>query len=241
MRQRRKLLSAFEEFAALHIRYKIPYGIPLPIREAYPNGRLPLSSGRSKTMLPLDQRRLRFDNFADTSTYGNGSGIFSKPLSEYLPGSQSSGAFHKLSTASSSQINMTAPILPQRPGSAVIAQAGPPLASTPSVARTQSYNGLHTRPMLPPSPGTAVMSNYFSNKSVGTMASESTDMQTNKSGMDRQSIRSSASSTRNSAVNGDTKEMNSSSASGSASDSEKKDVSCDHTGKKPFTPMLTVG
>lgn len=222
LRQRRKLLSAFEEFAALHTRYKVSYGIPLPIREAYPNGRLPLSSGRSKTMLPLEQRRSRFDNIPDSNPSGQGSGIFSRPLSEYLPGGHSSGALNRSSSVSS-QIDMTSPILPQRPGSAVIAQVAPTSASAP-LTRTQSYNGLHSRPLLPPSPGTAVMSNYFSNLSLSGFAGEPVDTQANK-GSDRQSIRSSASSMRNGVASGDEKEASSNCTSANTSDSEKKDVS----------------
>lgn len=222
VRQRRKLLSGFEEFAALHTRYKIPYGIPLSVREAYPNGRLPLSNGRSKTMLPLEQRRPRFDNIADNHPYGQSSGIFSRPLSEYLTGNQSVGSLNKYPTGSS-EVDITAAMLPQRPGSAVIAQVTAPTPSTPPLSRAQSYSGLHSRPMLPPSPGTTMMSSYFSNISATTVASESVNGQGNRP-LGGHSNSSSISS-RNGILGIDDSDMTSSGiTSASTSDTEKREV-----------------
>ncbi|KAI8576404.1 hypothetical protein K450DRAFT_257121 [Umbelopsis ramanniana AG] len=221
VRQRRKLLSGFEEFAALHTRFKIPYGIPLPVREAYPNGRLPLSNGRSKTMLPLEQRRPRYDNIADNHTYGQGSGIFSRPLSEYLTGNQSVGSLSKFPTGSS-EVDITAAMLPQRPGSAVIAQVTAPTPSTPPLSRAQSYSGLHSRPMLPPSPGTTIMSSYFSNMSATTAATESANGQGNRAQGGHSN--SSSISSRNGVLGMDDSDMTSSGiTSGSTSDTEKRE------------------
>jgi hypothetical protein len=239
LRQRRKLLSAFEEFSALHSRYRIPYGIPLPVREAYPNGRLPLSNGRSKTMLPLEQRRPRYDTIVESQPSGQTSSIFSRPLSEYLIGSQSLGSMNKLSATSSSEVDITAAMLPQRPGSAVIAQVTAPSPSTPPLSRAQSYSGLHSRNTLSPSPGTTAMSSYFSNLSATTVANETVNTQGNRLSVGHSN--SSSISSKNGIPGSEDNDLNSSTTSISTSDTEKRDVSHDGgtAGKgKGLVPLL---
>ncbi|ORZ20288.1 AEX-3 domain-domain-containing protein [Absidia repens] len=47
-RQRRKLQAAMEQYCSLHTRRRVPYGVPLSVQMAFPNGRLLLSCNRSK-------------------------------------------------------------------------------------------------------------------------------------------------------------------------------------------------
>src|SRR3954454_23665486 len=47
-RQRKKLTQSLETYAPLHTRYGIPFGVPLFIQQAYPNGRFMPVSNKSK-------------------------------------------------------------------------------------------------------------------------------------------------------------------------------------------------
>ncbi|KAI9476079.1 MAG: AEX-3 domain-containing protein [Benjaminiella poitrasii] len=73
-RQRRKLQSALEQYAPLHTKYKIPYGIPLSVQYAYPKGKMMLNCSRSKTtdvfISPASRVSLALSD-ATTATWSN--------------------------------------------------------------------------------------------------------------------------------------------------------------------------
>ncbi|ORX54396.1 DENN-domain-containing protein [Hesseltinella vesiculosa] len=53
-RLRRKLQMALDTHCSLHTRCRVPYGVPLSVQSAFPNGRLLLTSHRSKVPMPYD-------------------------------------------------------------------------------------------------------------------------------------------------------------------------------------------
>jgi hypothetical protein len=47
-RQRKKLIHSLETYSSLHTQYGVPYGVPLFMQQAYPNGRFMPTSNKSK-------------------------------------------------------------------------------------------------------------------------------------------------------------------------------------------------
>ncbi|CEG77253.1 hypothetical protein RMATCC62417_12039 [Rhizopus microsporus] len=118
-RQRRKLQSALEQYAPLHTRYKIPYGVPLPVQNTFPKGKLILHCSRSRTTdVYVSPARLPRDSESSDTT-----SIWSNPASLI---SNSLGLSSNVSTRSSNESSGTSyeskedptPSLPQFPGSA---------------------------------------------------------------------------------------------------------------------------
>ncbi|KAI9304028.1 AEX-3 domain-containing protein [Cunninghamella echinulata] len=74
-RQRRKLQASIELHCPLHNKYRVPYGIPLSMQTAFPNGRLLLSSNKSKSQEPIETpaARHRMSEASDNSSVWSGS------------------------------------------------------------------------------------------------------------------------------------------------------------------------
>lgn len=135
-RQRRKLQSALEQYAPLHTKSKIPYGVPLPIQCTFPKGKLILNCSRSKsTDAFISPARLPRDSESSDAT-----SIWSHPASLV---SRPSGFWSSNASTRSSNESATsdAPNLPQYPGSALL--------STSAGNYTSSNTSLHSPPMSP--------------------------------------------------------------------------------------------
>ncbi|ORY98199.1 hypothetical protein BCR43DRAFT_437358 [Syncephalastrum racemosum] len=141
-RQRRKLQSALDQYAGMHSRFKVPYGVPVSVKEAFPNGRMLLSCGRSKIQntfdAPSTQRNSDASDFS--ASIWSGSSISNN---KRLSGIWSSTASSHSNDSSSSlpiSLDMPTPSLPQYPGTAK-------LAATPQASTSSS--SLSTPPMSP--------------------------------------------------------------------------------------------
>ncbi|KAI8047466.1 hypothetical protein BDF21DRAFT_441699 [Thamnidium elegans] len=135
-RQRRKLQSALEQYAPLHTKSKIPYGVPLPIQCTFPKGKLILNCSRSKsTDIFISPARLPRDSESSdaTSIWSHPASLVSRPS-----GFWSSNASTRSSNESAAS---DAPNLPQYPGSALL--------STSTGNYASSNNSLHSPPMSP--------------------------------------------------------------------------------------------
>lgn len=103
-RQRRKLQSALEQYAPLHTKCKIPYGVPLNVQCVYPKGKMMLNCSRSKIgdvfVNPASQPR-DSESSDNTSIWSHSASFMSKPS-----GFWSSNASTRSSTDSySSSVN----------------------------------------------------------------------------------------------------------------------------------------
>ncbi|KAG9307791.1 hypothetical protein G9A89_023356 [Geosiphon pyriformis] len=54
-RQRKKLMQSLEAYAPLHSHYSLPYGVPLYVQQAYPNGRFTPLCAKSRIYEPNDR------------------------------------------------------------------------------------------------------------------------------------------------------------------------------------------
>lgn len=137
-RQRRKLQSALEQYAPLHTKCKIPYGVPLPIQCTFPKGKLILNCSRSKStdIFISPARQPRDSESSDaTSIWSHPASLVSKPS-----GFWSSNTSTRSSNESATSASDT-PNLPQYPGSALL--------STSTGNYTSSNTSLHSPPMSP--------------------------------------------------------------------------------------------
>lgn len=143
-RQRRKLQSALEQYAPLHTKSKIPYGVPLPIQYTFPKGKMILNCSRSKTtdafISPAKQPRNSESSDA-TSIWSHPASLVSRPS-----GFWSSNASTRSSNESNTSVSVNAsdgpPNLPQFPGSALLSTSVGNYASS-------SNTSLHSPPMSP--------------------------------------------------------------------------------------------
>ncbi|RCH79776.1 hypothetical protein CU098_001223, partial [Rhizopus stolonifer] len=122
-RQRRKLQSALEQYAPLHTKCKIPYGVPLPVQCTFPKGKMILNCSRSRT-----------------------TDVFISPAARQPRDSESSSdtiSIWSLSRPWSSNSNDSSmSTLPQYPGSAILS------TSTGNYASSSS-SSLHSPPVSP--------------------------------------------------------------------------------------------
>ncbi|KAI9272513.1 AEX-3 domain-containing protein [Sporodiniella umbellata] len=149
-RQRRKLQVALEQYAPLHTRCKIPYGVPLSAQHAFPKGKLMLRCNRSKTtdiyvspaQLPRDS-----ESSSDTnSIWSNTTSFISNPF----------GMSSNMSVQSSTESNTSCeedvvPGLPQLPGSAFFSNnvTSTPSLSSPPLRPSVSTSSLGSRLSMP--------------------------------------------------------------------------------------------
>ena len=154
-RQRKKLYTAIEQYAPLHnSRHRIPYGVPLSVKEMFPNSRMLLSCGRSKVQntfdTPQQQRSSNVSEFSNSiwsnnntistiaSSYNNNNGSTGRRLSGLWSSNTSTRSSNDSSTSLSTSLDVPLPTLPQYPGSVKLAGQG-----------TSSTSSLHTPPMSP--------------------------------------------------------------------------------------------
>ncbi|KAI8139770.1 AEX-3 domain-containing protein [Fennellomyces sp. T-0311] len=147
-RQRRKLYTAIEQYAPLHgSRYRIPYGVPLSVKEMFPNSRMLLSCGRSKVQNTYDapQRTSNVSEFSN-SIWSNNTTTSGRPLSGIWSSNASNRSSNDSSTSLSTSLDVPLPAMPQYPGSVKLAKQGSASTSslhTPPMSPTVSKNRLH--------------------------------------------------------------------------------------------------
>ncbi|KAI9495919.1 AEX-3 domain-containing protein [Zychaea mexicana] len=152
-RQRKKLYTAIEQYAPLHgSRHRIPYGVPLSIKEMFPNSRMLLSCGRSKVQNTYDapQRTSNTSEFSNSiwsnnTTVASG-GTSGRPLSGLWSSNASTRSSNDSSTSLSTSLDVPLPAMPQYPGSVKLATQGSASTSslhTPPMSPTASKNRLH--------------------------------------------------------------------------------------------------
>ena len=144
-RQRRKLQAALEQYAPMHTKCKIPYGVPLPVQCTFPKGKLMLNCSRSKStdIWVSPARQPRDSESSDiNSLLSHSASFMSRPS-----GFWSSNASTRSSNDSSSSVaingtNHTTPSAPQFPGSAMLSTSAGNYTSSSSTS-------LHSPPMSP--------------------------------------------------------------------------------------------
>lgn len=158
-RQRRKLQSALEQYAPMHTKSKIPYGVPLPIQCTFPKGKLILNCSRSKStdisISPARQPR-ESESSDGTSIWSHSASLISKPS-----GFWSSNASTRSSNESSTSVAATTtkndnntPSLPQYPGSAMLSTS----AGNYAASSSQTSLSLQSPPMSPIRPTASISS-----------------------------------------------------------------------------------
>lgn len=132
-RQRRKLQSALEQYAPLHTKCKIPYGVPITVQCTFPKGKMILNCNRSKTtdifISPARQPR-ESESSDNTSVWSHPASIMSKP-SGFWSSNTSTRSSNESSNSATGCGDKHAHSLPQYPGSAMLSMsAGNYAAST---------------------------------------------------------------------------------------------------------------
>lgn len=129
-RQRRKLQSGLEQYAPLHTKCKVPYGVPLPVQCAFPKGKMVLNCSRSKTTDVFISPAARQPRTSESSSDNISLWSLSRPWSSTT------------STRTSNDSTISTPHLPQYPGSAILS------TSTGNYASSSS-SSLHSPPLSP--------------------------------------------------------------------------------------------
>ncbi|KAI9019384.1 AEX-3 domain-containing protein [Phycomyces nitens] len=133
-RARRKLQSSLEQYAPLHTRFKVPYGVPLSILETFPNGRLLLNCGRSKTQDVFVSPAQRRDSESSDgySLMSHPASTNSKPISGFWSSNNSTRSSNDSATSLPYGIEMPTPSLPQFPNFAKLAITTQSSTSSPA-------------------------------------------------------------------------------------------------------------
>ncbi|KAI8335808.1 AEX-3 domain-containing protein [Chlamydoabsidia padenii] len=167
-RQRRKLQASLELHCPLHNRCRVPYGVPLSVQMAFPNGRLLLSCNRSKLQetfeTPASRNRLS-DSSSDTASIWSSSKVgWQLPRSSGLWNNNSSGTSNRSSNESVQSQPMGTPdlsqqTLPQLPSFAKLA-VNPQASSSPSSASSiHSSNSTNASSPISPTTQASLYSN----------------------------------------------------------------------------------
>lgn len=139
-RQRRKLQSALEQYAPLHTKCKIPYGVPLPVQNVYPKGKMILNCSRSKiTDVFINPAKPRDSESSDnTSIWSHSASLISKP-SGFWSSNASTRTSHESSTSSSVKQGF------QYSGSSMLPNTTMhPIRQVPSIQSIQSAASNHS-------------------------------------------------------------------------------------------------
>ncbi|KAI8990046.1 hypothetical protein BDB01DRAFT_717940 [Pilobolus umbonatus] len=144
-RQRRKLQAALEQYAPLHTRCKIPYGVPITVQQSYPRGKMILNCNRSTIsdayVSPAHQHR-KSESSDGTSIWSHNASVISKP-SEFWSTTGSTRTSDE-SSISLGDINSRAPHLPQFPGLAMLSTSvGNYSTSSKSSINSLPMNHIH--------------------------------------------------------------------------------------------------
>ncbi|KAL9544184.1 hypothetical protein MBANPS3_007762 [Mucor bainieri] len=163
-RQRRKLQSALEQYAPLHTRCKIPYGVPLPVQSTFPKGKMILNCTRSRaTDVFISPARPRDSESSDTtsSVWSHPASFMSKPSAGFWSSNASTRSSNESATSVSNSAALPPKItteqqqqhhtLPQFPGSAMLSTGAGNYASS-------STSSLHSPPMSPIRPTASIQS-----------------------------------------------------------------------------------
>jgi hypothetical protein len=143
-RQRRKLQSALEQYAPLHTKCRIPYGVPLPVQCTFPKGKMILNCNRSKTtdifISPARQRR-DSESSDNTSIWSHPASLMSRPS-----GFWSSNASTRSSNESSNSATNDKHIhnVPQFPGSAMLSTGAGNYAASTSANSSPQMSPIRT-------------------------------------------------------------------------------------------------
>lgn len=151
-RQRRKLQSALEQYAPLHTKSKVPYGVPLPVQCTFPKGKMILNCSRSKTTDVFISPAQRNSESSDaTSIWSHPASLVSRP-SGFWSSNASTRSSNESSTSASASTSAAAAAaavssdgshnVPQFPGSALLSTSAGNYASS-------SNTSLHSPPMSP--------------------------------------------------------------------------------------------
>ncbi|OAD78383.1 hypothetical protein PHYBLDRAFT_140478 [Phycomyces blakesleeanus NRRL 1555(-)] len=146
-RARRKLQSSLEQYAPLHTRFKVPYGVPLPVLETFPNGRLLLNCGRSKTQDVFVSPAQRRDSESSDgySLMSHPASTNSKPISGFWSSNNSTRSSNDSVTSLPLGIDMPAPSLPQFPNFAKLA-----ITTQSSTSSPAPHSSVVSSPQLAP-------------------------------------------------------------------------------------------
>ncbi|KAF7726210.1 hypothetical protein EC973_009008 [Apophysomyces ossiformis] len=122
-RQRRKLQASMGQYASMHTRSRVPYGVPLTTRETFPNGRLLLQCLRPKSQDPfISPAQPRSSESSDLhSIRSHPPSTLSRPLSGFWSVNGSSRTSNDSSISLPAMIDLPAPSMPQFPGFAKLA------------------------------------------------------------------------------------------------------------------------
>ncbi|CAO3592405.1 unnamed protein product [Absidia cylindrospora] len=153
-RQRRKLQAAIEQYCPLHTRCRVPYGVPLSVQMAFPNGRLLLSCNRSKLQAvfetPASRNRVSesFDSSSLWSSTKTGrqlprpSGVWNT-----TPSTRSSN--ESFGSQSMGTTDLSQQVMPQLPSFAKLA-INPQAATSSSSLHSNSSNSSPISPTTEP-------------------------------------------------------------------------------------------
>ncbi|KAI8085078.1 AEX-3 domain-containing protein [Halteromyces radiatus] len=150
-RQRRKLQASIEQHCPLHNRCRVPYGVPLSVQVAFPNGRLLLSCNRSKLQdvfeTPASRNRMSESSSDSSSLWSNSKMSWQIPRSSALWNSATSGrnSYGSFQSTSMSSNDLSEQSMPQLPSFAK-------LAINPQAISSPSSSSLHSPSASPISP-----------------------------------------------------------------------------------------
>ncbi|KAG0183459.1 hypothetical protein DFQ29_004403 [Apophysomyces sp. BC1021] len=134
-RQRRKLQTSMEQYASLHTRSRVPYGVPLTTQQTFPNGRLLLQCLRPKSQDPfVSPAQPRSSESSDLhSIRSHSQSVVSRPMSGFWSVNGSTRSSNDSSISLPVTIDALTPSMPQFPGFAKLATNPQGFASSTSL------------------------------------------------------------------------------------------------------------
>ncbi|KAI8377993.1 AEX-3 domain-containing protein [Radiomyces spectabilis] len=145
-RQRRKLQLSLEQYAPLHTRSKVPYGVPLTIKEAFPKGRMMLNCHRSKAQELSTSLPRKSESSANHSIWSNPASVLSRPLSGFWSANES------IRSSNDSDISFApdipTPVMPQHPSNAKLASTTS-VSSNTHASSSSSFAAARSNQQLP--------------------------------------------------------------------------------------------
>ncbi|KAI7866235.1 hypothetical protein BDF14DRAFT_1728679 [Spinellus fusiger] len=153
-RTRRKLQLSLEQYAPMHTHYRVPYGVPFSVQETYPNGRLLLNCGQSRTqevfVSPAQRRGSESSDGFSLRSYS--ASVLSKPLSGFWSSNSSIRSSNDSTISLPYGVEIPTPSLPQYPHFAKLDIAPQPSISTSTSSIQSSIASSHrTMPQRRPS------------------------------------------------------------------------------------------
>lgn len=144
-RQRRKLQSALEQYAPLHTKCRIPYGIPLPVQCTFPKGKMILNCNRSKTtdifISPARQPRDSESSSDNTSIWSHPASIMSRPSGFWSSNASTRSSNESSNSTTNDKHNNN---IPQYPGSAMLSTSAGNYAASTSASSSPQMSPIRT-------------------------------------------------------------------------------------------------